>query len=82
MPVSGGGLPAAGVCGIGYYSSGGFCVQCPAGSVTRNLGATAIEECGELSCAAVGPQYACTHMSLTWHVMLCTRTPHGRGYIC
>lgn len=56
LPVSGGGLPTAGVCSIGFYSSGGFCVQCPAGSITRNLGAKAIEECGELSRAAVGPQ--------------------------
>jgi hypothetical protein len=41
------GLPPASMCGIGTYSLGGYCVPCPAGTVTRQLGATAVEECGE-----------------------------------
>jgi hypothetical protein len=42
------GLPPASMCGIGTYSLGGYCVTCPAGAATRQLGATAVEECGEL----------------------------------
>ena len=41
------GLPNATVCDLGYYSTGGFCAQCPSGTVTRVLGAKSIEECGE-----------------------------------
>jgi hypothetical protein len=47
LPVSNEGLPAAAVCAIGYYSAGGFCVQCPSGAVTASAGAKSIEECGE-----------------------------------
>jgi hypothetical protein len=50
LPVDASGLPAAAVCGIGYYSAGGYCVQCPSGAVTLSLGAKSIEECGKLVC--------------------------------
>lgn len=41
------GLPNATICAIGFYSLGGYCAACPGGTVTRALGATAVEECGE-----------------------------------
>jgi len=43
-----GGLPNATLCGVGFYSSGGYCAQCPGGSVTTRLGAQSIEECSKL----------------------------------
>lgn len=45
--TSEGGLPNATMCGLGFYSTSGYCVQCPAGTVTTRLGAQAAEECGE-----------------------------------
>jgi len=39
------GLPNATICDIGFYSMGGYCAQCPAGTVTRVKGAKSIEEC-------------------------------------
>lgn len=48
LPASDSGLPAATVCPIGYYSGGGYCVECPSQVVTTNPGANAVEECGEL----------------------------------
>ncbi len=47
LPAGASGLPEATLCGIGYYSAGGYCIRCPYGAVTRNLGAKAVEECGE-----------------------------------
>jgi hypothetical protein len=44
---SAGGLPNATLCGLGFYSAVGYCVQCPAGTVTTRLGAQAVDECGE-----------------------------------
>jgi hypothetical protein len=41
------GLPNATMCGLGFYSAAGYCVQCPGGTVTTRLGAQAVEECGE-----------------------------------
>lgn len=41
------GLPNATLCGIGFYSLGGWCAQCPSGTATRAMGATTVEECGE-----------------------------------
>jgi hypothetical protein len=50
------GLPQANLCAIGTYSLGGFCVTCPSGTVTRQMGAIAVEECGESwSCGTLGP---------------------------
>ena len=51
LPQNSSGLPTASVCAIGFYSAGGYCAQCPAGTVTRVEGAKAIEECGEFSAA-------------------------------
>lgn len=39
------GLPTASVCGLGFYSGGGYCLECPAGTVTMSFGATSVEEC-------------------------------------
>lgn len=47
LPYSSSGLPEAHVCGIGYYSAGGYCVLCPWGAVTANYGSKAIEQCSE-----------------------------------
>jgi hypothetical protein len=48
LPASAtGGLPEASLCGIGFYSAGGYCLSCPYGAVSRNPGARAVEECGE-----------------------------------
>jgi len=47
LPSSSNGLPAATMCDIGYYSLGGYCVQCEGGALTRNQGAKVAEECGE-----------------------------------
>jgi hypothetical protein len=47
LPADAGGLPEASLCGIGFYSAGGYCLRCPYGAVTMNLGAKAVEECGE-----------------------------------
>lgn len=48
LPVSNtSGLPNATLCGIGFYSLGGWCAQCPSGTATRATGATTVEECGE-----------------------------------
>lgn len=41
------GLPSATLCGFGFYSLGGWCVQCPGSTVTRAMGAKSVEECGE-----------------------------------
>lgn len=41
------GYPTASLCGLGFYSSGGNCLQCPQRTVTTRLGALAAEECGE-----------------------------------
>lgn len=41
------GLPSATLCGFGFYSLGGWCAQCPSSTVTRAMGATSVEECGE-----------------------------------
>jgi hypothetical protein len=46
-----GGLPEASLCGIGFYSAGGFCLRCPYGAVTRNLGATSVEQCSKCHCS-------------------------------
>jgi hypothetical protein len=45
--TNGTGLPNATLCGLGSYSLGGWCVQCPSGTVTTARGALTIEECGE-----------------------------------
>ena len=42
-----GGLPEASLCGIGFYSAGGYCLRCPYNTVTRDFGARSVEECGE-----------------------------------
>jgi hypothetical protein len=42
-----GGLPEASLCGIGFYSAGGYCLSCPYNTVTRDFGAKSVEECGE-----------------------------------
>ena len=47
LPQNASGLPAATVCDIGFYSAGGYCAECPAGTVTRVKGAKSIEECSE-----------------------------------
>lgn len=48
LPVSDtSGLPNATLCEMGFYSLGGWCVQCPSGTVTREMGAKSVEECGE-----------------------------------
>jgi hypothetical protein len=41
------GYAAATLCGLGFYSSGGNCLQCPKGTATTRLGAQTVEECGE-----------------------------------
>lgn len=46
------GLPTASVCGLGYYSAGGYCAACPQGTVTRANGSQTIEACGEFTAAA------------------------------
>jgi hypothetical protein len=46
-PTLAGGLPNATLCAIGFYSSGGYCAQCPSASVTQSMGAKTVEECGE-----------------------------------
>jgi hypothetical protein len=48
-PTPPGGLPAATVCAIGYYSSQtvGSCIACPSNTTTRSNGSKTIEECGE-----------------------------------
>jgi hypothetical protein len=58
-----GGLPEASLCGIGFYSAGGYCLSCPYGAVTRNFGAKSVEECGE----------SCLHVTLETH----TRADHS-----
>jgi hypothetical protein len=46
-----GGLPEASLCGIGFYSAGGYCLSCPYNTVTRNLGATSVEQCSKCCCS-------------------------------
>jgi hypothetical protein len=75
-----GGLPAASVCGIGFYAANGFCMQCPNGAITRAMGSTAIEQCGECSAAQWRP--ACVHQRVCacWrHTRVC---PGARSQVC
>ena len=54
------GLPNATICDIGFYSLGGYCAECPAGTVTRVKGAKSIEECSEYMLLGVASNN--THM--------------------
>jgi hypothetical protein len=47
LPQNASGLPTATLCEVAYYSAAGYCVQCPAGTVTLNRGSKTVEECGE-----------------------------------
>jgi hypothetical protein len=66
--IPSGGLPAASLCDFGYYSSNGYCFQCPYETVTRTRGATSVEECSECPWAVGGGIDSYLVLSnITWH---------------